>query len=109
MSKAWRILTKRYGEDVRDPSSEQIALAVDELFDPNELNDLEHPDIFFSYGLDEGPMYVLSVAISGLGSFEKWADSDFIKLLEKHQITNLTVERAKALFNQLANGEFEIA
>ncbi len=109
MGKNWRILTKRYGVDVRDPSAEDIAASVDELFALNALHDAEHPDIFLRYGIGEGRMYVLSVSITGVGSFEEWADSDFIKLLVKRQITNLTAERSKALLTRLANGETEIA
>jgi hypothetical protein len=106
MSESWRILTTRYGADIRDPSSGQIAAAVDELFSAKAMNGLEHPDISFRYGLDDGAMYVLSVGIGGTGIFEKWADSDFVKLLEERQLSDLTAEKAKLLFSRLANGEF---
>ena len=77
MGQPWFILTKRFGTDIRNPSSETLRDAVDEVINPAHRDDVEHSSAFVRYGLDEGPMYVLTYDTSRHLTFEQWADQDF--------------------------------
>ena len=54
LSPAWVILTKRFGGDIRSPTEDQLAQAVDELFNENiegfmEGDYAEHAHAFLRY------------------------------------------------------------
>jgi hypothetical protein len=77
MSEAWFILTKRFGADVPDPSSDDLRAAVGEVVDPEHASDSEHTNTLVRYGHDDGPMYVLSYDADRCLTFEQWADQEF--------------------------------
>ena len=81
-SSAFLILTRRYGGDTRDPSNENLANAIRELFVedlPGMIEDdyAEHGAASLRYGWDEGPMFVVRVDRRGTVTFEEWADQDY--------------------------------
>jgi hypothetical protein len=70
MREPWSILSKRYGGDVRNPSSQDLASAVAELFieklpGVSAADYEEHGSAFLRHGYDDGPMYVLIVDRGG--------------------------------------------
>jgi hypothetical protein len=82
----WKILTFRYGFDIRNPSKEDLERAATELFQetlPEMTEDdyKDHPAAWLRYGLDDGPMFVLEVHRSGTVILERWADTDYVREL----------------------------
>lgn len=106
MTEAWFILTKRYGEDVRDPSQLNLQEAVSEIVDPAFADDVEHPDTWVRYGHDEGPMYVLTYSRSRRLSFEQWADQDYeTELAPPSHMLDVAPAVAERLMWLLGSGE----
>ena len=87
MSAPWFIGTKRFGEDVRSPSAEEIRNAVDEVLDPLRTRTMtEHTNTFVRYGFDAGRMYTLTYDTAGCLTFELLADQDFRSELAARRI-----------------------
>ena len=60
MDEPWVILTRRYGGDVRNPTAEELALAIEELYVEDlqgmtEADYEEHGAAFLRNGFDDGP------------------------------------------------------
>ena len=110
-SKPWLILTKRFGDDIHDPSGNDLATAINELYQENlngitEADYVEHPNACLRYGFDEGPMYVLDVYRSGRIIFGQWADQDYeAELAPETTIEDVAEERALELWTWLADGD----
>ncbi|MCU0880545.1 MAG: hypothetical protein MUF06_22465 [Pirellulaceae bacterium] len=98
-STAWCILTKRYGEDVRNPTEQQLEEAARELFTESlpgmtQGDYKEHGTAFLRCGFDEGPLYVIEGSRSGLAALSKYADPDFEELVSE---INIEVSEATLL------------
>jgi len=110
MAEPWTILSKRYGGDVRNPSSQELALAAAELFVENlpgmtESTYEEHGAAFLRHGYDDGPMYVLLINRGGTATFEQWIDQDFSSELEPPMsLRPVGQEEAVRLWQALAAG-----
>lgn len=111
MSKPWVILNRRYGEDIRDPSPEQLADAIRELYVEDlsgmtEADYEEHGAGSLRFGSDDGPMYVLEATRGGILRFEQWADQDYeVQLSPTRTMTSAPQALATELFVQLASGD----
>jgi hypothetical protein len=109
----WRILTLRYGQDICDPTPEDLRAAARELFveaDPSmsEASYAEHPDAWLRVGFDDGPMYVLTVDRVGSATFEEWADSDYGRLLSPgRRMAGLSAAETVELWSLLCAGSLE--
>jgi hypothetical protein len=113
MDQPWVILTSRYGHDVRDPSEQQLAEAVAELYHETlpgmtEGDYAEHGAAFLRFGYDEGPMFVLEVSRLREVSLEEWSDQDYEQELAPprtmHQVSE---ELALQLWRWLAQGDID--
>ena len=94
-STPWCILTKRYGEDVRNPTEQQLNQAAHELFHENlagmnQGDYEEHGVAFLRYGFDDGPLYVVEGNRLGQVTLSKYSDQDFEEL--ESEITSNTSE-----------------
>jgi hypothetical protein len=69
------IFARRYGGDVREPSSATVTDAVSELYDDSE--DVEHGSICLRCDLPDGGMLVLDGAVSGKVTLEEYGDQEF--------------------------------
>jgi hypothetical protein len=109
----WLILTSRYGGDTGDPSQDELASALREVYHENEPGwpeamYEEHPNAWLRYGFDEGPRFILDVYRGGRVAFGQWADQDFETELAPEQILRgVDEETAKRLWSLLAAGEID--
>lgn len=113
MSGPWVILSPRYGGDVRDPTADDLARAIRELY----VEDLpgmmegdyeEHGAASLRYGFDEGPMYLLDVTRGGTVTFEEWADQDYdVPIAPPRVLTSVPSQAALKLWTLLAAGDIE--
>ena len=68
----------------------------------------EHGAAFLRYGIDEGPMYVVTVSRTGIATFEQWQDQDYMAELEvSKSLQAITREHAGAIWSALAEGNIE--
>jgi len=115
MKTPWAILTKRYGEDIRQPSDAQLSKAIDELYIENlpgmtERDYQEHSEAFLRLGFDEGPMYVTTATRNGRKVIlEEWKDTDY----EEEQcppktMQNISKDQVFNLFKFLAQGNIDL-
>lgn len=107
---AWIILTTLYGEDIDNPSPQQLRLALGELFDEtisglSEEDYDEHPNAWLRYGFDEGPMYVLDVYRRGGVIFSKYADQADSDALWEYRMDDVSQEKALVLWQHLIEGK----
>src|SRR5262245_11972035 len=110
-SPAWVILTKRYGDDIRTPSDDHLAQAVDELFNENlkgisEDDYVEHPSAWLRYGFDEGPVFVVEANRYGTVTLSKYADQDDTDAVAEATF-NIERERLLPLWRWLSAGHIE--
>lgn len=82
----WAILTRRWGESVRDPSDAVLASAASEVFNENtpgarEADYREHPDAWLAVGTDEGHMWVLTLHRRRQMTIERWDSQDMLEVL----------------------------
>ena len=109
----WVILTRRYGGDRRDPSTEELAAAIRELFVEDlpgitEADYVEHGDASLRYGFDEGPMYVVAIDRLGNATFEEWADQNYETELAPARTLHLTSQDdAVQLWTLLTTGNVD--
>lgn len=113
MARPWVILSLRYGGDIDDPTSDDLARAIRELY----VEDLpgmtegdyeEHGAAFLRHGFDDGPMSVLYDRRGGIVTFEEWADRDFnVPLAPARVMTSVTPQVALGLWMCLAGGRIE--
>jgi len=75
----WRILTRRYGQDVRNPTKEQLRDAVQELYKERQ-DDLEHASVSLRLGTPDQCMYVIDAHLDRSVTFSKYSDQDFESL-----------------------------
>jgi hypothetical protein len=114
MNIPWVYLLCRYGDEIGSPTVEQIRAAAHELFNENipgmtEADYDEHGAASLRYGFDEGPMYVLEITRGGLARWEEWADQDYNEeLTPVREISEITPERAVALWVELAEGNIDV-
>jgi len=104
----WVILRRLYGASRRDPSSEELAAAIRELFVENlpgmtEADYAEHPDASLRYGHDDGPMYVLEIDRHGKATFQEWADQDYETELAPARVLRLSQDDALRVWTLLAS------
>ena len=110
MPQPWFILSKRYGGDVRSPSTQDLAHAAAELFVENipgmtTADYEEHGEASLRYGYDDGPMYVIAVGRSGTATFEQWADQDFnTELAAPKTLDSLSQQEVAHLWLALCEG-----
>lgn len=113
MSNPWCYLLRRYGEEKKMPTCEEISAAVNELYEENlsgmtERDYEEHGAGSLRYGYDDGPMYVLEITRHGTARLEEWADQDYeTELCAMREVKALSKEKAVLLWKQLAAGEIE--
>ena len=108
MYKPWVILTRRYGDDVCNPTAGQLADAVSELYHET-TPDAEHGSVFLRYGSDDGPMFVLDVDRLHQVVFEEWADQDFeVELAPSRKIRDVSEIQACQLLGLLADGQIDL-
>ncbi len=113
MNKPWVILVRRYGGDIRDPSPEQLALAIHEIYVEDlpgmtEADYEEHGAATLRHGFDEGPVYDLCVSRGGTITLEEWADQDYeTPLHPERQMRSVPPEMALNLWRLLAEGSLE--
>ena len=103
----WTILTTRNGEDIAQPSSEQLEDAVDELFEGNEAADVEHRNALVRYGTDNGPMFVVEAYSNGLLIMSKYADADFGEPSHEVRLHNVLPDMVLEAWSWLSRGEFD--
>jgi hypothetical protein len=113
MSDPWCFLLRRYGEETRMRTRDEISAAVEELYKENlqgmtEGDYEEHGAGTLRYGYDEGPMYVLEISRRGTARFEEWADQDYeTELCPTREVKSLPKETALLLWGLLAEGKIE--
>jgi len=113
MSNPWCYLLRRYGEENRMPTHDEISAAVKELYEENmpgmaERDYEEHGAGSLRYGYDEGPMYVLEITRHATARLEEWADQDYeTELRPMREAKVLSQEKAVLLWEHLAAGEIE--
>jgi hypothetical protein len=106
MSEPWFILTKRFGADVRNPSFVDLQSAVQEVVD---FENMEHTNTFIRFGVDAGPMYVLTYNTSRRLSFEQWADQDFESELQPPtHLVNVSPVEAASVMQELGAGHIDL-
>lgn len=110
-STGWVILTKRYGEDVRQPSGEDLAQAIDELFveegeGMTEADYADHPNAYLRYGFDEGPVFVAEANRNKSATLSKYADQDDIDAMVEATF-NMDRDTILSLWRRLALGRVE--
>jgi len=109
----WVILSSRYGGDIREPTPDQLRIALAEVYHENhpsmtEGDYAEHPNAWLRYGFDDGPLYVLNVYRSGTVYFSQWADSDYENELEPQaEKINVAEREAHRLWELLAAGKID--
>ena len=114
MRAPWCYLLRRYGEETRMPTPDEISAAVKELYEENlpgmsEGDYEEHGASSLRYGFDEGPMYVLEITRHGTARLEEWADQDYeTELCPMREVRALPREKAVLLWERLAAGEIEL-
>jgi len=99
---AWCILTRRYGQDVRDPSVDEISRAVDELYNERP-QDAEHASAALRLGLDDGTMFVIEAQKDTTVTFSKFADQDFEDLLYEKVMHDVPENTLKGVWKALAS------
>lgn len=113
MDEPWVILTRRYGGEVRNPTAEELARAIEELYVENlpgmtEVDYEEHGAASLRYGFDDGPMYVLEVSRGGVVALEEWADQDYQTPLSPPRLmASVPPARALELWRWLAKGAID--
>lgn len=113
MGNPWCYLLRRYGEENRMPTRDELAAAIKELYEENlpgmtEGDYEEHGAGSLRYGFDEGPMYILEITSHGTARLEEWADQDYeMKLCPMREVKALPQEKAVLLWEHLAVGEIE--
>jgi hypothetical protein len=113
MNEPWVILTRRYGNDTRNPTPSQLAEAIAELYhetlpDMTESDYAEHRSASLRYGCDDGPMFVLEVSRLHQVTLEEWADQDYgQQLAPPRRMQGISEERALRLWTSLAQGDIE--
>jgi hypothetical protein len=113
MSNPWSYLLRRYGEERRMPTRDEIEAAVQELYEEGlsgmSASDYEeHGTGSLRYGYDGGPMYVLEITRHGAARLEEWADQDYeTELCPMREVKALPQEQAVLLWAQLAAGDIE--
>jgi hypothetical protein len=106
-TEGWVILTKRYGEMVREPTRAQLTDALRELFDPS-VDDEEHGAASLGYGNDDGPMFEIEFTCGRIARFEEWADQDYERELAPPRETTVHGEpEALRLWTLLASGDVQ--
>jgi hypothetical protein len=109
----WVILSCRYGADIRQPSGEDLASALADVFHENlpsmtEGDYAAHPCASIRYGFDAGPMHVLEVRRGGRVQFSQWADQDYETELEPEMaIDGVGENEALRLWKLLAGGQID--
>lgn len=110
MSKGWVVLTKRYGEDIRNPTAVDLEKAVAELYHENlpkmtQSDFEEHGAGFLRYGVDDGPMMVIEIVRNGKVVLEEWADPDYATpLCAAREMNDVTENVALDLWRWLSEG-----
>lgn len=113
MYEPWVILTRRYGEDVRSPTTQQLADAVSEVYHETIPGMTlafyaEHGSALLRYGYDEGPMFVLYVDRLHQVVFEEWADQDYeVELAPARKMRDVSEVLACELLGWLADGQID--
>jgi hypothetical protein len=113
MDEPWVILTRRYGGDVRGPTAEELARAIEELYVEDlpgmtEADYEEHGAAFLRYGFDDGPMYLLEVSRGGMVTLEEWADQNYQTPLSPPRLmASVPPRRALELWRWLAEGAID--
>ena len=110
MSAGWTILSTRYGGDIRQPSNEQLAQAIDEVVTEaihgmTEQDYAEHPNAWLRYGFDEGPVYVIDAYRGGTVICSQFADQDDVDPVSEHALKDVPREQLLSLWNRLADGD----
>ena len=100
----WVNLTTRMGDDIKNPTMEQLKNTLEELF---ASNDAEHPDAWIECGTDDGPLYSISVYSGGYAIYTKYSDADMTEELEEKEIKKLDVDSALELWNKLIAGRID--
>jgi hypothetical protein len=111
-SSAWTILTKRYGEDIHQPSDVVLADAANELFVENivgmtEADYAEHPSAWLRHGFDNGPVFVVEASRKGDVFLFKYADQDDADPVAESAIHGVSQEQLLSLWRLLAQGDVE--
>lgn len=100
---SWLILTTRYGEDVRDPTPDQVARAIADLKTRRE--DTEHPNTWLRLGLSDGRVLVLDAYTSGTVYFKQFADQDDADPVTNRMAKAVEMDGLEKLFKLLAEGD----
>jgi hypothetical protein len=103
---AWVILTTRYGEDISQPSADQLREAVRELR-ADSPNDSEHPNATLRYGTDDGPMFTIDAYRGGKIIVGKYADQDFSEPSIERKVNGVSASMLLELWVALARGDLE--
>lgn len=99
------ILTTRYGRDIPDPTSDDLQMALNEVF---SLEDDEHPNSWLRYGSDSGQMFILDVYQSGRIIFTQWADTDYeAELAAPEQLEHISHQSVLTLWQALQRGDMD--
>lgn len=110
---SWLILTRRFGGDLREPTADDLRLALAEVYhethpELTEADYAEHPNASLRLGFEDGPMYVLDVYRGGRVHFAQWADTDFDEELEPEAVKRDASEsEAFQLWELLARREID--
>ncbi len=100
-------LTFRDGRQADDPSSADIAAAIEELFD--SVDD-EHPNAWLELGSDSDngwSVVTLDAYQSGLIIFSRWADQDDDDPMAENRKINVNREEMIALFEILKSTDLD--
>lgn len=110
----WTILNVRYGGSFSNPTDEQLAQAIEELYveqlpDMTEEDYEEHGMAFLCIGYDEGPMYEMEITRGREVWFEEWPDQDEYEhpLVPPRMMEDVSQEHALQLWKLLSLGLIE--
>lgn len=102
------ILTRKHGEDVREPAASQLADALEELFDPDGGDEGKHGAARLQYESDDGPVYEIAFTCRRGARFEAWADRQFRReLAPAREATVRDAAEALRPWKLLASGDVQ--
>jgi hypothetical protein len=108
----WSHLNSRFGNLDGNTSAENIRCAVREMYheDHPDLSDgdyAEHPDAWIDRGLENGPLYTLTIQRFGRLQLEKRADQDDVDAAESFQMDNVAEEQCCRICESFVAGDME--
>lgn len=102
MSK-WLTLYDRLGSAIANPSSDQMAQILRNLFSNSQ--DTEHFECWIECGSEDGPLVTYTVTSKGTGRIVTHSDADMSEEVSEEILQGLTAETALRSWEKFIGGE----